>query len=96
MTAWHERDDFWETMAPKIFGKLHWSVAPAEVDDIVALLEIPPGADVLDLCCGPGRHALELDSLLREAGFGSVKLFGDLKGRSYDQDAGRLVALARK
>jgi SAM-dependent methyltransferase len=60
MTAWHEIDDFWETMAPKIFGKLHWSVAPAEVDDIVAMLGIPPGADVLDLCCGPGRHSLEL------------------------------------
>ncbi len=60
MTAWYERDDFWETMAPKIFGKLHWSAAPAEVEDIVRLLDIPPGADVLDLCCGPGRHSLEL------------------------------------
>lgn len=33
---------------------------PAEVDQVLKLMKIRPGARVLDLCCGPGRHSLEL------------------------------------
>jgi len=32
----------------------------AEVDAILDLLEIEPGARILDLCCGHGRHSTEL------------------------------------
>lgn len=32
----------------------------AEVDGVIALLSLTPGARVLDLCCGFGRHSLEL------------------------------------
>ena len=60
MAVWHERDDFWETMASKIFTGLHWETAPVEVDNMLALLRLPEGARILDLCCGPGRHSLEL------------------------------------
>lgn len=60
MTEWHQRDDFWEAMAPKIFTRGHWDAAPAEVDNVVKLLGISPGDSVLDLCCGPGRHSIEL------------------------------------
>ncbi len=38
----------------------------------------------------------ELKSLLLEAGFAEVKLFGDLDGNPYGPDAPRLVAVARK
>jgi ubiquinone/menaquinone biosynthesis C-methylase UbiE len=58
--TWHENDDFWETMAPRIFGAPSWEAAPIEVDRVIALVGIEPGAKVLDLCCGPGRHSLEL------------------------------------
>jgi SAM-dependent methyltransferase len=58
MAAWHEQDSFWETMP--MFGEERWEMAPAEVDAVAALLGIKPGAAVLDLCCGVGRHALEL------------------------------------
>jgi SAM-dependent methyltransferase len=60
MKDWYENDDFWETMAPKIFSKEHWERAPKEVDKIILLLEISPDSYILDLCCGPGRHSLEL------------------------------------
>jgi SAM-dependent methyltransferase len=43
-----------------MFGGERWEMAPAEVDAMVALLGIKPGAAVLDLCCGVGRYALEL------------------------------------
>ena len=60
MTVWHEEDDFWQIMAPKVFGRKQWENAPAEVENVISLLRINPGAHVLDLCCGPGRHSLEL------------------------------------
>ena len=40
--------------------------------------------------------ALELASLLRDAGFSSVTVFGDLDGRPYDVKANLLVVVARK
>ena len=60
MGAWHERDAFWVKWAPFLFGEQRWQQTPQEVTEIVSLLGIAPGAAVLDLCCGPGRHSLEL------------------------------------
>jgi SAM-dependent methyltransferase len=40
--------------------------------------------------------AAELEGMLRSAGFASVAIFGDLEGSPYDQNARRLVAVARK
>jgi SAM-dependent methyltransferase len=57
---WHEQDAFWETFEPVLFSRQRKSDAPAQVEKIIALLGIRPGAAVLDLCCGIGRHALEL------------------------------------
>ena len=57
---WHESDEFWETMESIMFDERRWMTAPAEVDQALALLGIEPGAAVLDLCCGVGRHSLEL------------------------------------
>jgi len=57
---WYEDDLFWETVAPVLFSERRWSDAPTEVEDVVSLLGVSPGAKVLDLCCGVGRHSLEL------------------------------------
>jgi SAM-dependent methyltransferase len=59
MKTWHESDDFWEATAPIMFGNQRWEAAPVEVDQVVRLLGVSPGATILDLCCGPGRHSLE-------------------------------------
>jgi SAM-dependent methyltransferase len=40
--------------------------------------------------------AAELRGLLESVGFGSVQSYGDLEGRPYDQDARRLVTVARR
>jgi SAM-dependent methyltransferase len=58
MGTWHEEDQFWETVP--MFTEGHWQAAPAEIDSILSLLEIEPGARILDLPCGVGRHSLEL------------------------------------
>jgi SAM-dependent methyltransferase len=57
MTAWHEQDDFWESVP--LFGPERMEAAPQEVDTIIAMLGLQPGAVILDLCCGVGRHSLE-------------------------------------
>jgi SAM-dependent methyltransferase len=58
MTSWHERDDFWETVP--LFEQQRLEAAPQEVDALLPMLGLEPGAAVLDLCCGVGRHSLEL------------------------------------
>ena len=60
MTTWYDRDDLWETFYPTLFSVRQWEMAPAEVEGLLKLADLEPGAHVLDLCCGPGRHALEL------------------------------------
>lgn len=58
---WHEDDQFWELAHRRLFaGPERWAEAPGQVDGIVAVTGVAPGAAVLDLCCGPGRHSLEL------------------------------------
>ncbi len=57
---WHEDDDFWSAMAPSFFTEERRAVAPAEIDLVLGHLNVEPAAAILDLCCGPGRHSLEL------------------------------------
>jgi len=57
---WHEDDAFWETWGPMMFSERRLSNTPADVDSILSLLGVESGAQILDLCCGPGRHSLEL------------------------------------
>ncbi len=52
----------YERMAESTNDTVHpWMAhAASEVDAVIALLALEPGASVLDLGCGNGRHALEL------------------------------------
>ncbi len=59
MTDWHESDEFWQGFGGTMFDVAAWDKAKEQVEQLETLLEIEPGARVLDLCCGPGRHALE-------------------------------------
>ena len=60
MKPWHEQDTFWEAVEPVLFSRRRRSDAPVEVENIISMLGIRPGAAVLDLGCGVGRHSLEL------------------------------------
>lgn len=60
--GWFSDDGFWTDYAPLLFGGDRWGEAPAVVDAILALSGAPAGTPALDMCCGPGRHALELAS----------------------------------
>lgn len=58
--AWHEEDRIWMLCAPLIFREERVVKTVQQVEDLVALLGLRPGQRVLDLCCGQGRHAIEL------------------------------------
>jgi SAM-dependent methyltransferase len=58
--SWHEDDTFWKETLPVLFPESRVQEAQQEVEQILALAKVPPGAAVLDLCCGIGRHSLEL------------------------------------
>ena len=59
MPVWHEDDEFWEQLVPLLFDESRAGNASEQVENIVRLLALDPGAQVLDFCCGPGRHSLE-------------------------------------
>jgi SAM-dependent methyltransferase len=57
---WHENDDFWKLWGPVMFNDRRIANASEEVGNLISLLKIAPGSKILDLCCGIGRHSLEL------------------------------------
>jgi SAM-dependent methyltransferase len=59
MADWFADDSFWETFYPAMFPAERFEATPAQVDQMLALTKFD-GKDVLDLCCGPGRHSAEL------------------------------------
>ena len=61
--SWYEQDGFWETFAPALFSSDRMLSAGQEAEKIVSLLKLQPGVSICDLCCGPGRHSLELGRL---------------------------------
>jgi len=60
MASWHDDDAFWRVIEPALFTKQRFATATTDVESIIELLALRPGARILDLCCGPGRHAVEL------------------------------------
>jgi len=55
---WFENEDFWRDFYSYMFPPERFSAAKEEVTRILALAQCS-GGGLLDLCCGPGRHAVE-------------------------------------
>lgn len=63
ITSWYDDDSLWTFLSPIIFGESFTKPAAEQVDGVLALAGPPaaaPGATVLDLPCGVGRHSLDL------------------------------------
>ena len=58
--SWHSQDAFWELFEPLLFNPRRVLLAKEQVSQIEKLLQIDKRARILDLCCGVGRHSLEL------------------------------------
>ena len=60
MSAWFDDDALWECVESFLFSQFRSAEsAVREVEQILGLVYPPHCAPVLDLCCGPGRNALE-------------------------------------
>jgi SAM-dependent methyltransferase len=57
--AWFEDDSFWELSFPYMFPDERFASAEEQASQISNLTG-SPFSRVLDLCCGPGRHAIHL------------------------------------
>ncbi len=60
---WFEDASLWETAQPILFQRSRLVDAVAETRMILELTKPAPGSRILDLCCGIGRHCLELARL---------------------------------
>lgn len=62
----HVRSDWWQTLFNSLYLKTDadllddMEVTKKETDLVVSILGLDPEDSVLDLCCGQGRHVLEL------------------------------------
>jgi SAM-dependent methyltransferase len=59
MRAWYENDEFWRDTYEVMFSDAGFRRAAEEAEHIVSLAGTNTRR-VLDLCCGPGRHAIPL------------------------------------
>jgi SAM-dependent methyltransferase len=55
---WFENETLWRELYPYVFPVERIAAAHGQVARILALAGVSTGT-VLDLCCGPGRHAVE-------------------------------------
>ncbi|MCP5053159.1 MAG: class I SAM-dependent methyltransferase, partial [bacterium] len=59
MSNWFENQSFWEDTFPFMFPAERLEAAPHQVERLLGLIYFK-GTHILDLCCGPGRHSVEL------------------------------------
>ena len=59
LNNWFEDEEYWIELAPFFFDENRMSSTKQEVEQIVKLMNLKRGSEILDLCCGIGRHSLE-------------------------------------
>jgi SAM-dependent methyltransferase len=94
-TKWHEEETFWRETLPILFPESRLEEAEAEVEQLLALGAIPSGAEVLDLCCGVGRHCLALARRgFRVTGVDRTRAYLDLAAAAAEREGLELELVA--
>jgi ubiquinone/menaquinone biosynthesis C-methylase UbiE len=60
---WYKKKYFWDKFETVLFSSRHLEDAKIEVKNIIKLLKAKKKDQILDLCCGVGRHTLNFASL---------------------------------
>lgn len=87
LNQWYTDEEFWDTFGSLMFGEGQFTEAAEQLPDLLGLAGIEP-VEVLDLGCGPGRHALPL----ARAGYRvravdtSARLLAELDRRAAEAD----------
>jgi SAM-dependent methyltransferase len=91
---WYET--LFETVYLRLWKPVHEKQdAKAQVDGALAILQIPERSEILDLCCGFARHALELARRgYRVTGLDLCQQFLDMARKTADEE-GLEIALVR-
>lgn len=86
MTDWYTDEGFWRKFGPLMFGDEQFNEAAGQVPALLARIDLTEGS-VLDLGCGPGRHALPLAraGLSVTAIDTSRQLLDELRRRALDE-----------
>lgn len=86
MNDWYTDEEFWRKFGPLMFGDEQFSEAAGQVPGLLERIDLEQGA-VLDLGCGPGRHALPLAraGLDVTAVDTSERLLDELRRRAADE-----------
>ncbi|HBG28180.1 MAG: hypothetical protein A2Y10_19570 [Planctomycetes bacterium GWF2_41_51] len=58
--SWYEDEKFWKDTSPIIFNEKILACATDEIKQLIKVIGMRKGSKVLDLCCGIGRHSIEL------------------------------------
>jgi SAM-dependent methyltransferase len=56
---WYKNPEFWKLYKPLMFDPDRMADTVAETERVISLARLKPGMNVLDLCCGEGRHCIE-------------------------------------
>ena len=59
MPEWFKNDEIWQDTFASMFPRKRLGAGDPEIEALLKLVHLPPGS-VLDLACGPGRHAIPL------------------------------------
>ncbi|HAK47196.1 MAG TPA: methyltransferase type 11 [Spirochaeta sp.] len=56
---WFKNPEFWQLYKPLMYDPDRMEDTPLEAEQILKLAGVKPSSDILDLCCGEGRHGIE-------------------------------------
>ncbi len=91
MSDWTQNDELWETARRSMFPESSFAAAPGEVAAVLRLIGASDALDVLDLPCGPGRHAIAFAATgHRVTGVDRTRSYLDEASRRRDDRARRM------
>lgn len=58
--CWYKNEQFWVGVSPFLFTSDRRATVSIQVNDLLKMLDLKPGAAILDMCCGKGWFVVEL------------------------------------
>lgn len=92
---WFANEEFWSLFYEWMFPPESFKDAKNQVEDIKSLVSLDSG-NVLDLCCGPGRHSVPFGKLSFNVTSVDLNTFLLQKAKNYAKDEGVEIEFVKK